>query len=44
MLKAMNEKQRMNKIRVVVIEDNDLTRGGLVSSLRHTEDIEIVGV
>ena len=43
MLKAMNEKQRMNKIRVVVIEDNDLTRGGLVSSLRHTEDIEIVG-
>ena len=39
----MNEKKRMNKIRVVVIEDNDLTRGGLVSSLRHVEDIEIVG-
>jgi DNA-binding NarL/FixJ family response regulator len=42
-LKIMNEKKRRNKIRVVVIEDNDLTRGGLVSSLRHTEDIEILG-
>jgi len=39
----MNEKIIMNKIRIVVIEDNDLTRGGLVSSLRHAEDIEIVG-
>ena len=39
----MNEKKRMNKIRLIIIEDNDLTRGGLVSSLGHVEDIEVVG-
>ena len=39
----MNEKKRMNKIRIIVIENNDLTRGGLISSLGHAEDIEIVG-
>lgn len=33
----------MDKIRVIVIEDNDLTRVSLVSALGHADDIEIVG-
>lgn len=33
----------MNKIRVIIIEDHDLTRIGLVTALRCLDDIEIVG-
>ncbi len=33
----------MNKIRVIIIEDHNLTRIGLVSTLRSLDDIEIVG-
>ncbi|MBR8829954.1 MAG: Transcriptional regulatory protein LiaR [Chroococcopsis gigantea SAG 12.99] len=33
----------MNDIRVVVIEDHDLTRIGLVAALKHREGIEVAG-
>lgn len=33
----------MDKIRVIIIEDHDLTRMGLVAALRDRDDIQIVG-
>ncbi|MEB3310060.1 MAG: response regulator transcription factor [Snowella sp.] len=33
----------MDKIRIIIIEDHDLTRIGLVTALRHVEDLEVVG-
>lgn len=33
----------MNDIRVVVIEDHDLTRIGLVAALKHRDGVEVVG-
>ncbi|GBL08713.1 transcriptional regulatory protein degU [Microcystis aeruginosa Sj] len=33
----------MNKVRVVVVEDHDLTRMGLVAALQHREGIQVVG-
>jgi DNA-binding NarL/FixJ family response regulator len=33
----------MNKVRVVVVEDHDLTRMGLVAALQHREGIQVIG-
>lgn len=33
----------MDKVRVIVIEDHDLTRMGLVAALQHREGIQVVG-
>ncbi|MFN6212290.1 MAG: DNA-binding response regulator, partial [Microcystis sp.] len=33
----------MNIVRVVVVEDHDLTRMGLVAALQHREGIQVVG-
>ncbi|MFM7793099.1 MAG: response regulator transcription factor, partial [Microcystis panniformis] len=33
----------MDKVRVIVIEDHDLTRMGLVTALQHREGIQLVG-
>ncbi|TRU82356.1 MAG: response regulator transcription factor [Microcystis novacekii Mn_MB_F_20050700_S1] len=33
----------MDKVRVIVIEDHDLTRMGLVTALQHREGIQVVG-
>lgn len=38
-----NREQKMNEIRVIVIEDHDLTRIGLVAALQRREGIAIVG-
>nr|WP_287727679.1 response regulator transcription factor [Microcystis sp. M061S2] len=33
----------MDKVRVIVVEDHDLTRMGLVAALQHREGIQVVG-
>ena len=33
----------MDKVRVIVVEDHDLTRMGLVAALQHRENIQLVG-
>lgn len=38
-----NREQKMDEIRVIVIEDHDLTRIGLVAALQRQEGIQIVG-
>jgi len=35
--------KNMDKVRVIVIEDHDLTRMGLVAALQHREGIQLVG-
>ena len=35
--------KNMDKVRVIVIEDHDLTRMGLVAALQHREGIQVVG-
>jgi DNA-binding NarL/FixJ family response regulator len=36
-------RKNMDKVRVIVIEDHDLTRMGLVAALQHREGIQVVG-
>jgi DNA-binding NarL/FixJ family response regulator len=33
----------MDKVRVIVVEDHDLTRMGLVAALQHREGIQVIG-
>ena len=39
----MNNPQIMSQIRVVLVEDHDLSRIGLVAALKQMDDIEVVG-
>lgn len=39
----MDNDERMSKIRVVLVEDHDLSRIGLVAALKQVDDIEVVG-
>ncbi len=40
---CQNSSKNMNIVRVVVVEDHDLTRMGLVAALQHREGIQVVG-
>jgi DNA-binding NarL/FixJ family response regulator len=39
----INWEKNMNKVRVIVIEDHDLTRMGLMAALQYREGIQVVG-
>jgi DNA-binding NarL/FixJ family response regulator len=39
----MDNDERMSKIRVILVEDHDLSRIGLVAALKQVDDIEVVG-
>ncbi len=41
--KNESKSKNMNIVRVVVVEDHDLTRMGLVAALQHREGIQVVG-